>query len=139
MSKRGALVEALDAEAQFLWTASGNSIVGKSSNLWRAYTGQQDAEAQNWGWVEMLHPDDRERARHLWLQAAEYKQFYETWYRIRNASGVYHTFLLRCMPVLNDDGTLREWICQLSPATAESLLLEPDNLQTNLLYHLFIE
>src|SRR5581483_59497 len=139
MSKQGVLVEALDAEVQFLWTASGNSIVGKSSDLWYAYTGQQGAEAQDWGWVAMLHPDDRERARHLWLLAAEHKQFYETWYRISNARGVYHTFLLRCMPVLHDDGTLKEWICQLSPATAERLLLEPDSLQTNLLYHLFVE
>ncbi|HZR39948.1 MAG TPA: PAS domain S-box protein [Ktedonobacteraceae bacterium] len=139
MSKQEILVEALDAGCQFLWTASGSSIVGKHACLWCAYTGQQETVVQDWGWIEALHPDDRKWVRQLWSQAAEHKRFYETRYRIRNVGGIYHTFLIRCMPVLNEDGTLREWIGQLSLVTAERTLFKPDNSQTNLLYHMFIE
>ena len=125
MSKQDVLVEALDTEAQFLWTASGDGIVGESADLWCAYTGQSQEAIQNWGWIKALHPDDRERAMHLWTQAAQHKRFYETWYRIRNAKDEYQTFLIRHMPLLKRDGTVREWVSQ--PSTTERLLLEPDN------------
>ena len=137
MSKQDVLVEALDTEAQFLWTASGDSIVGESADLWCAYTGQREEEIQNWGWIKALHPDDRERARHLWTQAAQHKRFYETWYRIRNAKDEYQTFLIRHMPILQKDGTIREWVSQ--PSTTERLLHEPDNWQANQLHQLFVE
>lgn len=42
MSKRGILVETLERETQFTWTASGDEIVGKSTRLWCAYTGQRN-------------------------------------------------------------------------------------------------
>ncbi|MBV9230558.1 MAG: PAS domain-containing protein, partial [Chloroflexi bacterium] len=119
MSKRGVSLEALDAEAQFIWTASGDGIVGKSACLWCAYTGQQEEETQAWGWTEALHPDDRERVRQLWLQAAEQKRFYETCYRVRHYAGEYRAFIMRCMPILNDDSTLREWVSQFAFTTTE--------------------
>jgi PAS domain S-box-containing protein len=139
MSKQGVLVETLDIETQFTWTASGDGIVGKSIPLWCAYTGQQEEAMQNWGWTEALHPDDRERVRQLWRQAIEHKRFYETWYRIHNHEDGYHTFLIRCMPILHDDGTLKEWVSQFVSATAERLLLEADSLSINLLQHSFFE
>jgi PAS domain-containing protein len=30
---------------------------------WRAYTGMPVEQIKGWGWLESLHPDDRERAR----------------------------------------------------------------------------
>lgn len=139
MSKQGVLVETLDIETQFIWTASGDEIVGKSAHIWCAYTGQQAEAMRDWGWIEALHPDDRERARQLWWLATEQKRFYETWYRVCNHEGIYHTFLIKCMPILHDDGTIREWVSQFVAATARHLLQEPDSLPINLLYHSFFE
>jgi PAS domain S-box-containing protein len=139
MSKQGVLVETLDRETQLIWTASGDGFVGKSARLWCAYTGQQEEAMRDWRWIEALHPDDRKRVRQLWSQAREQKRFYETWYRVRNCEGTYHTFLIRCMPILHDDGTLKEWVSQFVPATAERLLLEPDSLSVNLLQPSFFE
>jgi PAS domain S-box-containing protein len=139
MIKQGALVKTLNIETQFIWTASGDGIVGKNTRLWCAYTGQQEETMRNWGWIEALHPDDQERVRQLWWQARKHKSFYETWFRVRNYAGVYHAFLIKCMPVLNDDGTLGEWVSQFVPATAEHLLREPDSLQINLQHHSFFE
>lgn len=119
MSKQGVLIETLDIEAQLIWTASGDEIVGKGAHLWCAYTGQREDAMRDWGWLEALHPEDRERVRQLWWQAMEQKRFYETWYRVRNHDGVYHAFLLRCMPILDDNGTLKEWVSQLAPQREE--------------------
>jgi PAS domain S-box-containing protein len=139
MNEQGVLVETLNIEAQFIWTASGDGIVGKSAHLWCAYTGQQEETTRDWGWIEALHPNDREWVRQLWQQAMEHKRFYEAWYRVRNYEGVYHTFLIRCMPMLSDDGTVKEWVGQFVPATAERLLLAADSLPINLLQHSFFE
>jgi PAS domain S-box-containing protein len=140
MSKRGMLVETLERETQFTWTASGGEIVGKSTRLWCAYTGQQEEAARSWGWIEALHPDDRERVRQLCSQAQEQKRFYETWYRIRNHEGIYRTFFIKYMPVLTRIGTLGGWVSQFVPATAEHLLLEYDGYwQTSLQHDLLFE
>ncbi|HZR40521.1 MAG TPA: PAS domain S-box protein [Ktedonobacteraceae bacterium] len=139
MSKQSVLVEVPDMEAQLVWKASGDGIVGKSACRWCAYTGQQEEAVRDWGWIEALHPEDRERVRHLWLQAREQKRFYETWYRLRKHDGTYQTFLIQCMPIFNDDDTLGEWVSQFVPATAEHLLLKPDSLPINLLQHSFFE
>src|SRR5581483_869102 len=139
MSKQDVLVEALDTETQFLWTASGDSIVGESADLWCAYTGQREEEMQDWGWIEALHPDDRERARKLWWKAVEHKRFYETWYCIRNAGGVFHTFMLRCLPLLHKDGSLKGWVSQFASMPTECTLPEANFWQTNQLQHLFAE
>jgi PAS domain S-box-containing protein len=139
MRKQGVLLDILDIETQFIWTASGDGMIGKSAHLWCAYTGQREEDMQGWGWIAALHPDDRQRARQLWQQAIEQKRFYETWYRIYKPKEGYHAFLIRCMPILQEDGTLKEWVSQFVPATAERLLLEPDSLSINLMQHSFFE
>jgi PAS domain-containing protein len=56
-----------------------------------------------------LHPDDRERARTDWQQAVDTRSFYETEYRIRRADGVYVWHQARGIPILEADGSVREW------------------------------
>lgn len=140
MSERGRLPGKLDVEVRCTWSASGANIEGKQGILlWCAYTGQQKEAIQDWGWLAALHPEDRERARRLWLYAAERKHFYETWYRIRNCQGAYHTFVIRCMPLMDKDGTLKEWISEIVMAVAERALYATDGWQARLESHMFIE
>ena len=46
----------------------------------------------------------------VWRKAVEEKQGYETEYRLRRHDGVYRYFLARGVPVLQDDGSVREWV-----------------------------
>ena len=66
-------------------------------------------QIKGWGWLETLHPDDRERARTDWQQAVDTRSFYETEYRIRRADGVYVWHQARGIPILEADGSVREW------------------------------
>jgi signal transduction histidine kinase len=44
------------------------------------------------------------------MQAVQTKSLYETEYRIRAANGSYRYFVVRGVPVLNEDGSIREWV-----------------------------
>jgi PAS domain S-box-containing protein len=76
---------------------------------WRAYTGTTAEQLKGWGWLDTLHPDDRERARNSWQQAVDTQSFYETEYRIRRTDGVYVWHQARGIPILEADGSVREW------------------------------
>jgi two-component system CheB/CheR fusion protein len=76
---------------------------------WTAYTGQPEPESRDWGWLEPLHPDDREVARTAWARAVEEGGF-DLEYRIRHAAdGSYRWFRTRATPVRDEDGMIVEW------------------------------
>ncbi|MBD1922960.1 PAS domain S-box protein [Microcoleus sp. FACHB-831] len=98
------------ATAQNVWTTDPSGLVVSDLPLWRAITGQTEVEIQGWGWLEALHPGDREQTAQLWMQAIETKSLYETEYRVRLHDGNYGYFFCRGVPVLEADGSIREWV-----------------------------
>jgi PAS domain S-box-containing protein len=77
---------------------------------WRAYTGQTEAEMVGYGWLDAIHPDDRERTNQAWMEAVQTKSLYEIEYQLRSADGNYRYFQIRGVPLLDEDGSIREWI-----------------------------
>ncbi|MEG5058698.1 PAS domain S-box protein [Microcoleus sp. A2-C5] len=97
------------ATSQIVWTADSE---GRSPDLptWRAYTGQTVAEVVGLGWLDTIHSDDRERTAQVWMEAVQTKSLYDIEYRIRGADGNYRYFQVRGIPILNEDGSIREWV-----------------------------
>ncbi|MCW6053552.1 PAS domain S-box protein [Lyngbya sp. CCAP 1446/10] len=97
------------ATSQIVWTADSE---GRSPDLptWRAYTGQTVAEVVGLGWLDTIHSDDRERTAQVWMEAVQTKSLYDIEYRIRGADGNYRYFQVRGVPILNEDGSIREWV-----------------------------
>ncbi|MBU7582320.1 MAG: response regulator [Nostoc sp. TH1S01] len=78
---------------------------------WEEYTGQSWHEYAGWGWLQMIHPDDRERVQQQWQQALTQKTYYETEARLwHHLTSEYRYMIARGVPVLNPDGSVREWI-----------------------------
>ncbi|NTB87645.1 PAS domain-containing protein [Agrobacterium tumefaciens] len=77
---------------------------------WEELSGQTSAEADNWGWLEAIHPDEREAARSLWSECALTGRSYAIDVRIRCADRLFRRYLVRGAPICNPDGTVREWI-----------------------------
>lgn len=97
------------ATSQIVWTTDAQGQVVDMPH-WRTYTGQSEAEVKGWGWLAALHPDDRERTTNAWNQALQTKSPYDTEYRIRAKEGSYRYFAVRIVPVITNDGTIREWV-----------------------------
>jgi PAS domain S-box-containing protein len=108
----------VQVSSQMVWT---NDAEGKADDIpqWRAYTGQTADEVRGYGWLDALHPDDRARAGAVWRRAFEARAVYECDYRLRGRDGAYRWFLSRAVPLLNEDGTLREYIGMSTNIDAE--------------------
>ena len=98
------------ATAQVVWTTNAGGEVVVDSPVWREFTGQSEEALKGWGWIEAIHPDDRERAAQAWIKAVKAKSLYENEFRVRKYDGSYQLFLARAIPVLEADGSIREWV-----------------------------
>ncbi len=97
------------ASAQVVWTTDAEGLVEDIPD-WRALTGQSIEEVQGRGWLDAVHPDDRQRTVDAWRTSIENLSKYDTEYRVRMRTGEYRTFAVRGVPVLEDDGSVREWV-----------------------------
>jgi PAS domain S-box-containing protein len=100
----------IEVTGQMGWTTNADGEVVDDVPALRQYTGQSFDEMRGWGWSKALHPYDHEITLAVWRKAVEEKQGYETEYRLRRHDGVYRYFLARGVPVLQDDGSVREWV-----------------------------
>ena len=100
------------ATGQITWISrpDGNGGWERDGRDWRLFTGQDHDEAGGWGWLEAVHPDDRERVRAAWEAAVAAHRTYEIDYRVRRHDGEYRWLLVRGVPVLAADGSVREWV-----------------------------
>ncbi len=100
----------VQATAQLVWSTDASGRVVEDSPSWRAFTGQSLEEWLGMGWLQALHPEDRESATRAWREAVATRSLYEVEYRVRRPDGSYTPTLARGTPVLNPDGSIREWI-----------------------------
>ncbi|MBW4622004.1 MAG: PAS domain S-box protein [Cyanosarcina radialis HA8281-LM2] len=94
-----------------VWTAGAEGAFASPQPEWEAYTGQLWEEYRGFGWVRSLHPDDRDRVLAQWLQAKERRKIYRSEGRMWHApSSNYRYFEARGVPLFDSDGSVREWI-----------------------------
>ncbi|MBI5772473.1 MAG: PAS domain S-box protein [Verrucomicrobia bacterium] len=98
------------ASSQVVWTTDPDGKINRDLPEWQAFTGQSAEEARGFGWMNALHPEDRERVSEAWRQAGESRRFYEVEYRLRIHDGTWRHIQARGVPVLEADGGIREWV-----------------------------
>ncbi|MEK6301468.1 MAG: PAS domain S-box protein [Acidobacteriota bacterium] len=102
----GSLVRAI---SQVVWRTDAEGRVDDIPQ-WRAITGQSVFEVSGVGWLDALHPDDRQRTAEIWSEAVRTGGSYDTEYRIRKADGSYGYYSSRGVPVAEFDGSIQEWV-----------------------------
>jgi PAS domain S-box-containing protein len=101
-----ALVRAISS---LVWTTSADGQIVDMPE-WRALTGQTVDEVRGWGWLNALHPDDRDRSAAVWQAAIDTRSTYETEYRVRRWDGEYEWYQARGVAVRDPDDSIREWV-----------------------------
>ena len=93
------------------WAARADGAFESLQPAWENYTGQTwDAHAGH-GWFEAIHADDRDAVRASWASACFEARPYEYGARLWHApSKQYRDCIIRATPILNEDGSLREWV-----------------------------
>ncbi|GEL41217.1 hypothetical protein MEX01_18080 [Methylorubrum extorquens] len=105
-ARQRALVEGIP---QLVWRAGDGGAWSWASPQWCRYTGQTEAESRGFGWLDAVHPEDRDRARNAWSGAAA-AEVLAVDYRIRHApEGRYRWFQSRALP-LREGSDIVEWL-----------------------------
>nr|WP_081983720.1 ATP-binding protein [Massilia sp. JS1662] len=100
----------VSATSQIVWSNTPDGRVDEDSPSWRAFTGQTYEEWREFGWLDAVHPDDRETTKAAWLACVATKTLFEARYRLRRADGDYRWTDVRGVPILDAEGAIREWI-----------------------------
>ncbi|KAF3883723.1 MULTISPECIES: PAS domain-containing hybrid sensor histidine kinase/response regulator [Nostocales] len=108
----------IEATSQIIWDTNGKGEFVTEQPQWHAFTGQSFDEFQGWGWLNAIHPEDRAYTAEMWLNALDKKIYYEIEHRLCRYDGEYRYMSVRGVPILNADGSLREWIGIHSDITA---------------------
>ena len=92
-----------------VWTISANGQTFDSLS-WCQLTGQSGDEAQGTGWLEAIHPEDRQGLQQIWSDALKAIRPCTARFRVRRANGTYRWFLARSAPLVLPDGSIKEWV-----------------------------
>lgn len=112
------------ATTQIVWTTSVDGMTMNDLTSWCQYTGQHPKEAQGESLLSAIHPDDRARVERLWFTSVKTLQPYQTIFRLRRYDGVYRAFLTRGVPIIDEDGEVREWVGTCTDITEQRQLEE---------------
>jgi PAS domain S-box-containing protein len=100
----------LTATSEIIWDMPPEGVFDSDQPGWRSFTGQAREELLGWGWLKAVHPGDREELEHAWLEAVQGRTPFNGVVRLRRHDGQYRHMQMRAVPVLEPDGTVREWV-----------------------------
>jgi PAS domain S-box-containing protein len=73
------------------------------------FTGALPGSANGFGWLEYVHPEDKERSIAQWMHCVESNENYESEYRLRSKEGQYRWFRARAVPLRDHQGRAVRW------------------------------
>ena len=93
----------------FVWACRADGWCYSFNDRWYEYTGVKPEQTLGVGWLDALHPDDRERAWSKWVQAIAQGDGYEVELRYRRHDGDYRWFIAKALPVRDASNLITDW------------------------------
>ena len=99
-----------EAMPNHAWTATPEGGIDWLNPRLGEYAGRPAAELMGAGWLGLVHPEDRARARLGWASARAEGVVFEAELRLRRADGDWRWHLMRALPIRDEAGAIRLWI-----------------------------
>ncbi|MER7503471.1 SpoIIE family protein phosphatase [Nonomuraea pusilla] len=99
----------VEAQSQLVWITSPTGAVLEDAPQWRAITGQGLEEYLANGWLEVVHPEERQQTEEAWREALRGRTMFEWNYRVRTRASGYRHFEVRAVPIIRH-GRVVEWV-----------------------------
>ena len=107
-----------EATSSIVWATPPDGGFTVAPSEWTRFTGQTPKEAAGHGFLAAIHPDDREKTQLAWDHAVTHVTLYEIEHRLRRHDGVWRYMAVRGVPILDEAGTVREWVGAHTDITA---------------------
>lgn len=101
---------AAEAVGDIIWTNSPDGRMTGAQLDWSRFTGQQQAEYEEFGWSAAIHPDDLAPTLDAWKEAVTQRRRFDFEHRVRRVDGMWRICAVRALPVLDETGTIVEWV-----------------------------
>lgn len=118
----------IEATTDIIWVRGARGEMIEDTSQWAEFTGRGPDSCCGEGWLQDIHPDDRERVRGDWLGSVAAGCDYRSEYRLRRADGEYRNVVTRAVPVRRPDGAVREWIGTTTDVTETRAAEERETL-----------
>ncbi|EAZ92652.1 PAS domain S-box protein [Crocosphaera chwakensis] len=93
-----------------IWVTDSTGSCTYLNQRWYDFTGQREATALGFGWLDAVHPEDSEAARGIFLKANEKHESFRLEYRLRHHSGQYHWAIDAAHPWFGENGKFKGYI-----------------------------
>jgi len=104
--------------AQVVWVAAPDGAMKEDSPEWRWVTGQSVEEFTGSGWLDSVHPEDKERVERDWRECVRTGRTFDDRYRVRTKAGSYRHYDVRAVPI-ERDGKIVEWVGASTDVTSQ--------------------
>lgn len=114
------IVERRRAEARFrfvaesmpqkIFTAGPSGGIDYFNPQWMEFTGLSFDAMKDWGWIQVIHPEDVDEHVRRWQRAIERGEPFYFEHRFRGADGVYRWHVSRAIPMRDEAGSITMWI-----------------------------
>src|SRR6516225_788773 len=104
--------------AQVVWVASPDGEMLEDSAEWRLVTGQTEEEFLGSGWLNSIHPEDRERVERDWRESLRTGRIFDDRFRMRAKNGAHRHYDVRAVPI-ERDGKIAEWVGACTDVTSQ--------------------
>jgi PAS domain S-box-containing protein len=93
-----------DSAPVMIWVTDAGGRCVYLNRQWYEFTGQSEAEALGFGWLDAVHEDDRALSEAVFIDANERRAPFRLDYRLRRADGVYRWAADAAVPRLGSNG-----------------------------------
>jgi PAS domain S-box-containing protein len=118
----------VQASAQIVWTTTPEGQMRGEQPSWTEFTGQERDSFSGAGWFNAIHPEDREATARIWEETLGARTSAEFEHRLRRHDGQYRRCVVRVVPVLDRDGSVREWVGTHTDVSERSRIQEERDL-----------
>jgi PAS domain S-box-containing protein len=101
----------VEISPQGVWIVRRDGAPLFINQYWVEYSGMTLEQSTHGGWMNQVHPDDREKVIESWARARAAESGYESELRMQRAfDGQYRWHLARGVPVHDADGRMDKWL-----------------------------
>ncbi len=99
-----------DSMPQHIWTSDVDGNLNYFNQSVLNYAGLTTEQLLNGGWIEIVHPEEREENVRRWIEAIKTGKDFLFEHRFRNHTGEYRWQLSRAIPQKDENGKTQMWV-----------------------------